>query len=352
MADSTLQAIQTKVRRLTRALSVNQLSNDDLNQYINTFVLYDFPEHLRLFNLKTTFEFFTNAYQDIYRSSDDPTNPLYNFNQLNITVHPPIYVAGYQALFLEDRTKFFGIYPMLNAISLITNGDGVTTEFTGVINTQQVNTPGNATQNITLLRNNVLFDSIDNNNNTLSMIDYQINAYQGNLYVPGGSPTSTTVLDPSNNINYINGQYTVTFNAAPQSGIPINSQTVPVQTSIPQTVLFYDGYFQLRPVPDQAYRINMEVFKRPTELLSTSQSPQLQEWWQYIAYGAAKKIFEDRMDIESVQMIMPEFKKQENLINRRTIVQQTSQRTSTIYTENDSSNGAAGSGWGFGGGLF
>jgi len=41
------------------------------------------------------------------------------------------------------------------------------------------------------------------------------------------------------------------------------------------------------------------------------------------------------MDMESVALLMPEFKKQECLINRRTIVQYASQRTATIYTENN-----------------
>ena len=106
-----------------------------------------------------------------------------------------------------------------------------------------------------------------------------------------------------------------------------------MQPTLPQTLFFYDGKFFLRPVPDQPYRVQMEVYKRPTELLQSGQNPELNEWWQYIAYGAAKKIFEDRMDLESVQMILPEYKKQEALILRRTIVQQTSQRTSTIYEQ-------------------
>ena len=63
-----------------------------------------------------------------------------------------------------------------------------------------------------------------------------------------------------------------------------------------------------------------------------------------------EKIFEDRMDLESVALILPEFKKQQDLINRRTIVQQTTQRTSTIYTENN--GGAYGGGWFGGGGQF
>lgn len=66
MANSTLAAIQTKVRRLTRTPSTAQLSVADLNEYINTFILYDFPEHLRLFDLRTTFTFTTQPFQDTY----------------------------------------------------------------------------------------------------------------------------------------------------------------------------------------------------------------------------------------------------------------------------------------------
>ena len=72
-------------------------------------------------------------------------------------------------------------------------------------------------------------------------------------------------------------------------------------------VLFYDDAFIFRPVPDQPYRAQVQVYIQPTQLLEEG-SPQLYEWWQYIAYGAAKKIFEDRTDFESVQTLMPEFK--------------------------------------------
>ena len=65
---NTLQDIQIKVRRLTRSPSSAQLSDDDLNNYINTFVVYDFPEHLRMFNLRTTFTFICNAFQDEYNT--------------------------------------------------------------------------------------------------------------------------------------------------------------------------------------------------------------------------------------------------------------------------------------------
>ena len=363
MADSSLNAIRTKVRRLTRSLTDSQLSTAQIDQYINTFVQYDFPEHLRLFNLRTLFNFYTIPGVDSYKESTDPNSPLYQFQQRVLTVHQPVYVAGYQVQFSEDRTTFFGQYPIVNNISSLgVTGNGVTSQFNGVINSQQNNIPGNTNQNIKLLQNQVLFNSVGPNNSPLAMIDYPLNdagIYNiGNLYVPGFAPTSTTIQDPNNYINYSTGQFVVTFKnsnnaiTAPINGSTINSQVVPQQAAKPTSMLFFDGFFTLRPIPDHVYEVSMEVYIRPTELLNASQSPELQEWWQYIAYGAAKKVFEDRMDMESVQMIMTEFKKQETLILRRTIVQQTSQRTYTIYTENNSSSGAYGGGYGSGGGSF
>src|SRR5690606_31171209 len=101
----------------------------------------------------------------------------------------------------------------------------------------------------------------------------------------------------------------------------VNAQSVPYVAGRPTTILFYDEKFTVRPIPDQPYKIDMEAYIRPTELISTTQKPELQEWWQYIAYGAAKKIFEDRSDMDSVQVILPEFQRQEDMINRKSIVQ-------------------------------
>lgn len=352
MATSNLTTIQQKVRRITRSPSESQLTTDQLNQYINTFVLYDFPEQIRLFNSRKTFSFYTEPYIDVYETSTDPNSPLYNFINKYITVHPPIYIAGFQSQFFEDREQFFGIYPFVNSIASIgVAGDGSTVQYAGVVNSQQSINPPGSTQQTALLRDNVLFSSVDSNNNGLALIDYPISASIGNLYIPGEQPTSTTVQDNFNYINYVTGQFFITFVNPPGVGSPINSQTVPQNVSLPQALLFYDGKFTVRPVPDQPYKINMEVYQQPTELLLTNQDPNLNEWWQYISYGAAKKVFEDRMDLESVEQIMPEFKVQERLCLRRTIVQQTSQRSATIYTDQSSTAGAYGSGFFSGGGT-
>lgn len=329
---STLQNIRTKVRRLTRTPSLAQMSDADLDAYINTFVLYDFPEHLRLFSLRRTLTFYTKGYIDTYATNTtNPNDPLYNFKNRYVTVHQPAYIAGYNALFSQSREQFFAIYPKLSFIMQIGAGDGVTTAFTGVL------------PNVPVLQNNVLFDSLDSTNGSLAVKDIPIDETIGGLQgVDNGVNAGQ--------INYITGAYTVNFPAAPGVGTPVNAQVVPYVPARSTAICYFDNTFILRPVPDQVYPVNVEVYERPTELLSSSDQPDLAQWWQYIAYGAAKKVFEDRMDMDSVQLIMPEFMNQESLVLRTTIVQQTKERASTIYTQQlEGFNTGNGFGWGAGG---
>lgn len=376
--DSTLQAIQNKVRRLTRSPSEAQLTTLDLQNYINTFVVYDFPEHLRTFNLRKTFTFYTNPYQDEYMTDElsfgnvvaNPTiafNPLYNFQNKYLTVHQPVYIAGVQSLFTQSREEFFQYYPKVNSIAFTGSaGDGVTTQFTGVINSQQAQVPSNFKQLVGLTQRQVLFNSADSFGNGLALVDIPVidattgnNTLIGNLYDPASAAYQAALVNPptvansspflpgTGVINYATGAFTINFTAAPGPRIPVNSQTTPQSLALPQALLYYANRFVVRPVPDQVYRVQIEVYQRPVSLLSTSQSPELEEYWQYIAYGSAKKILEDRLDIDSVQMILPEFRVQQNLVNRRTLVQYTNERTATIYTQE---NGPANGGFGWGGG--
>lgn len=370
---STLAAIKTKVRRLTRTPSIAQLSEADLENYINTFVVYDFPEHLRMFNLRKAFSFWTNPLQDKYPTdiasfAGATTNPLYDFQNRCLTVHPPVYIAGYESFFTQSREQFYAVYPKLNSITNSGNlsGDGSTVQFSGFVNANQAILPPPSTgftQNYVILQNEVLFDSVDVGNQGLALVDVPVvnpttgqNYTIGNLYDPYGPDYAAAKITPptavlaNNFINYLTGEFTITFSSAPEDGALINSQVVSQILSLPQGVLYYDNTFFVRPVPDQPYQVNFEVFVSPVYLLSDASNPALNEWWQYIAYGAAKKIFEDRLDMDSVNLIMPEFKMQELLCQRRTIVQNTNQRVATLYTEQTSFG--AGNGWGWGGGSF
>jgi hypothetical protein len=314
MAISTLSAIQTKVRRLTRKVSVNQLSTADLNQYINTFVLYDFPQHIKLDKLRTTFTFYTEPNIDLYETSNDVTSPLFDFKNRIINIIPPFYVAGYQVYYSQSRQQFFNIFPRINSLVQVGTGDGLTTFFSGTLS------------QVPVLQNNVLFESADASNNALTIVDLPVDSQTGLLVAPGSAV-------PLGGINYLTGSFSLTFGNPPASGAKVNVQVVPYVASRPTAFLFYDNKITLRPVPDQVYQVQMDCFVPPTELLDSGQDPELNQWWQYIAFGAAKKVFEDNYDMESVQAIMPEFKKQEALVLRRTLINQANQRTSTIYTE-------------------
>jgi len=313
---STLNVIRTKIRRLSRSPSPTQLTDAELDDYINTFILYDFPEHLKLFSLRQNFSFYTEPYVDTYSTVTTPsTHPLYNFKNKYTSVGSYCSIAGYTMFMSQSQEQFYGIYPKTNSIATIGIGDGITTTFAGTLTS------------IPVLRDNVLFSSVDTDSLGLAVID--LPAYGLNSASLIDASTTATV----GSINYITGVYTFSFLHAPKSGSDVKSQTLPYVVSRPTALLYFNDSFVVRPIPDQPYKVELEAYIRPTELLSTSQSPDLAEWWQYIAYGACKKVFEDRQDIASIQGIMPEYKKQELLVLRRTIMNQSKERTSTIYTE-------------------
>ena len=327
---ATLEAIQTKVRRLTRSPSSAQLTDDQLNEYINTFVLYDFPEELRLFALRETFTFYTTPNIDVYETNTvNSDDPLYNFKNKYITVHSPVYIAGFPAYYSQSRSEFFTIFPFNNSIvQFSSTGDGATTSYSGTLS------------QIPILPNNVVFTSYDTNNEAVTLVDVPTqDPVTGVPFVLGDLvvPNSTTSVG---SINYKTGVYSFTFPAAPASGAYIFSETVPYVAARSNALLYFDNKFTVRPVPDKAYPVQMEVYKRPTSLVDSSDIPEIEQWWQYIACGTAIKILTDRLDLETVQAIMPEFKRQERLVLRRTIVENTNQRTATIYSQ-QASIGAA-----------
>jgi len=357
MADSTLQAIRNKVRRLTRTPSTQQMSDATIDEYINTSILYDFPSQLRLFSTRKTFTFWTIPNVSEYQTITDPVfaaNPLYQFQEKYITTHEPIFIGGFKSYFTQSQGEFFGMWPKINSRQQIGVGDGVTTVFTATAATTNIQPP--------VVLNNVTFSAIATNNQALVLHDVPVidalgnPTMDGNLYVPGYEPAAPpAVVDATNTINYLTGAYTVTFKndqnivtapSAASSQNAIWSQVIPYSASIPTAMLFYDNKFTLRPVPDISYPVQLEVYVRPTELITSGQSPQLQQWWQYIALMASKKVYEDRMDQESVQMLMPNLKEQELFVLRTTLAQEANQSAPTIYRQQSSLGAGPGGWWG------
>ena len=340
---STLQLMIQDVRMLTSSLSDQQISDARIMYLLNSFVLYDMPSTLRLKALRVEFDFYTSPFQDVYQTNTtNPNDPFYNFNNKYINTFEPFFCAGYKGAFTQSRETFFNLYPNIATISLLAMGNNAQITYSGFIPTVVPNVfPSSpiVQPNVCLVRNQVLFNSIDQNGNALTMVDTPINALFGNLSFPNNPPTSLVVVDPNNFINYVTGQFTVSFTnsvgapTAPGTGQNINSQSVVVAPAQPQTLLWFDNMITLRPVPDQSYKISIEANIRPSELLNSTDMPLLSQWYQYIVYGTATKVAQYRRDDTTVAILAPEFKKQELLVMRTTLVQNTKQRVPTIFNQ-------------------
>jgi hypothetical protein len=82
---------------------------------------------------------------------------------------------------------------------------------------------------------------------------------------------------------------------------------------------------------------------------SLSGNPELSEWWEILAVGASKKIFENRIDTDGVMFIDKMLAERYDIIETRTYAQIGQQQIQTIYTDQLTQNYSQGGfGTGFG----
>lgn len=306
---SSLLYIIKKVRRLTRNPSEAQLSSISITGYIDNFILYDMPAHVKLDSLKTVFTFYTNPNQAEYETVIGITHTsdtFYHFKDYYTNVGAPVYVGGEKASFTQSFTEFYDNYPKKEQRVEIATGDGVTTTFTGTIS------------QVPMLKDFVYVSTVDATGTRLLVKDDGDGSFDGDT---GGAST----------IDYNTGAYSIDFSSAPKNATSIWFSSVPYTAGKPDTILFFNDKLTVRPVPDKVYEINLTVRKRPSELLLPQQMPELSEWWEYVAIGASIKLLQDRLDFDTVALLEPEFKRQEILINRRKIVQNSGKRAATIF---------------------
>lgn len=323
MAFAQLANIQTKVRRLTRSPDQSLLTDAQLNDYINNFILYDFPSSIRLFPLRQTFTFYTQPNVDQYATNTtNPNDAMYNFKNQFIAVHAPIYLAGIQGFYTQWRDVFFGYFPQTTTVADTgARGNGTPGPFTGTL----VGKP--------VIQNSVNFNCLDTSGQAMVLIDYPISNTLGALALPNTNPPPATLPSLYGQINYVTGDFTVTFPNNTENMAIIYAEGITYQPGKPVCMLYYNDVFTLRPVPDKVYPIQVEVDVRPTALIQQTDTPFLEQWWQFIALGAAIRIFQDKMDMESVNLLRPEYEEQRNFALRTTLTQQAEDRTVTIYTQ-------------------
>jgi hypothetical protein len=349
---------------------------------MNSFYSYDLPAKFRSLKLKDFYTFTTNIGQATY-----PFN-----SELYTTVDQPCYVDKRETKFYTDPWNFYGVNFNWQQVDTFATGNGTKGPYSGftishplipsvnndpgqlVENTasglqvgSNLSFPMGRIQNFLISANTFGVNGIGNTQNvtddgvgnliqifdTSKLVGEEQRQKYGWTYYQQYASINT--LAPGfATINYQTGEITdLYFDQVIPQGTPITVAYNPKQYSIPLAVMFYQNSFTFAPVPDKGYTVELTCYRQPIKaLIAASQTgnPELSEWWEILSVGAAKKIFEDRLDSDGVIFIDKMLKERYDIIETRTYAQLGQQRINTIYTDqltyNYSGNGF---GAGFGG---
>lgn len=284
MATWTLSEIRRKVRRVTGRLSPGELSNDQIDDYINQFYQYTFPAEVKLERKHTYYEFLTTPNQETYDFADTTyTN-----------IEPPATMDSLSMLYYQDPAVFDSNNPQQISRTTPWTGDGATAAFS-----------------TTVTGFPILPDTLVITDNTETFEDTTTTYTTADVTITGSLGGSAT-------INYSTGSVSVTFNTAPTDGQNIYLSYTIFAPGRPTAVLFYNNQFKFYPVPDTAYRFKIKAYAYVTPLTSSTSIPDLNQWGPCIAYGAARDIHSDYGEMDAYQEVTALYKEQVAYVLNRT----------------------------------
>lgn len=348
MSIGTLRDIITKARKLSGTATDFQLTDAQIIDYINSFYLYDFPAQFRSLKLKDEYYFTTKQGQDVYPFDSEGYT----------TVQGPVYCEQRPISLYHTPENFWPLWQYWQFTETVDQGDGTQGPYSGTLQSVPIirsanNNPSNITYPISRMMN-ILFTA----NNTANFTTYNItDDGNGNLItidmdgVADGTPVGT--------INYRTGAFTFTLPVGKTvtAGNDIIAEYNPTNMAMPQAILFFQNQFTLRPVPDKGYAISLVAYRQPSQALLKSTEgtsdftgvPELIEWWECLACGAAKKIYEDRLDTDGIAVMDKMLEERYQVAYTRTWAELGKQQTSTIFRAQLNNTYQVGYGW-FGGG--
>lgn len=329
----SLSMMQSTVRKMTARYSPEQMTDNQINSYINLAYTLHFPEQFKNLKLTKPYVFTTipnvDTYNFIYEQGiiTSAVPAPNNFPPGNIQITPPVYCQGYILRYFQDKTTFYNRWPNLSVNQQINTGSGLALPYTGTIPSTpfyraQVDIFGN------VVEAGVNISAFDNTGfNYVITDDPQPNSNTGNL------------IDSNNNVvgtvNYVTGAYsfTVAGGGSIPAGVPIYAAVVPYQPSRPTDVLFYNQQLVFRPCPLQVFQVEFQISQQPTQLIATNSAPELDEWYLFICALAAELIYTDFPDEEGMNYLRPILDQQRLIAQRRSLRQMGSQRASTIFSQ-------------------
>lgn len=355
MSIGTLSDIMFKVRNLTGTGNSRQLTDTQIINYINSFYLYDLPAQYRSLKLKDKYTFNTQRGIDTYPFDSEHYT----------TVEMPCYCMKREIKLFNDPWSFYGVNFNWQQQQNFASGDGTTGPYTGTVSStpliRSINNNPNVTTTLsptTVFPNGYPPSFPQANISRVQNILITANVALGNTLNVTDDGAGNLIGDCiSGTINYDNGVIAnLEFTSNVPAGNEIQIQYNPTQVSIPLSILFFQNQFTLRPVPDRGYTIELIAYRQPSQALlgsTNASSPnlagvaELNEWWELLAAGAAKKIYQDRLDPDGVTLMDALLKERYEIAETRTYAQLGKQRISTIFADQLTNNYGSG-GWGFG----
>lgn len=285
MATWTLAQIRSKVRQVTGRFTGLEITNQQLDTYINQFYQLTFPAEVKIDAKEVYYQFTTSANQAYY---DQPLELYTNFL-------PPATANNLNMLWYQEPAYFFEANPFQYTFLTQWTGDGVTTNFTTTVTGFPI-MPGTTT-----VTDNV--ELFEDTNQDWTTSNENVQGSLGGLMI----------------LNYNTGSVDVTFNTAPANGQNIYLNYVVFSPDRPQAILMYNNQFQLFPVPDQAYIIKMKAYQVTAPLVNATDEPGLNEWGPCIAYGAARDILANYGELDGYAEVTALYKEQVSYVLTRTM---------------------------------
>ena len=344
IAPTALAFIYQKIRRLTGTGTGFQIPDTGtytgtlitgLNDYVNSFYLYDLPSQFRSLKLKDKYTFNTIEGVDTYAFDSEHYT----------TLEMPCYVAKREVQLWNDPWSFYAVYFNWQNQVNFTSGNGTAGPYSGTVtgtplipsfanDPNSLNYPAGRSQNI-LITANVSYGS------TMNVSDDGFGNLIGDCQ-PGGTINYSTGAIAGLNFGTVATPVSI---PAGNSITILFTQAVPAQ---PLGILFFQNNLTLRPVPDKGYTVELVTYRQPTQALANTPGnagvAELNEWWELIAVGAAKTIYEDRLDMDGVALMDKMLKERYDIAYTRTYAQLGSQRISTLFADQLQNNYGMGSG--------
>lgn len=334
MSIATLADIITKIRRLTASGTSLQLTDVQIKDYINSYYLYDLPAFLRCLKLNDVYTFNTSKGINVYAFDSEAYTTIMN----------PCYIAKRPLQLFQDPSSFYSVNINWQFQEILTTGTGAIGQlYTGTTTSQNlvrsvnndptnINYPASRVQNILI--------TAQSGNATLNVTD------DGNgLLIGDVNPLFT------NTINYVTGAVSLKFSATVDAGSNIFIEYNAFVQAIPTSILYFQNQFTLRPIPDKGYTVELTCYRQPTQALMDAAAdagiPELREWWELIAVGASKKVYEDRLDFDGVQMMDKMLIERMTVAETRTYAQLGTKRIGTIFANQTSMGGYGSGGYGY-----